>query len=112
MASIKTMRRWGISWKTIIKCLIGMHGNIWDGRCARCGHVLHHFGKDRYDSEADAKECLYYVKYMKGEAAAIEAALPIAKSNAEFLRGLLNTTMAGTAMEIVRNDKEATDCYK
>jgi hypothetical protein len=23
------------------------------------------FGKDRYDSEVDAKECLYYVKYMK-----------------------------------------------
>jgi len=32
--SIKTMRRWGVSYKSIIKCLLGFHHN---NPCGRCG---------------------------------------------------------------------------
>lgn len=39
-ASIRTMRRWGISWKSIMLCLLGRHGRPWHGACARCGATL------------------------------------------------------------------------
>lgn len=39
-ASIRTMRRWGISWKSIIKCKLGFHCVPWHGVCGRCGKTL------------------------------------------------------------------------
>lgn len=39
-ASIKTMRRRGLRWRTIIKCILGFHGRAWQHRCARCGAGL------------------------------------------------------------------------
>lgn len=34
------LRRWGVSWRTIIKCALGFHGpkrRLWMGYCPRCG---------------------------------------------------------------------------
>jgi hypothetical protein len=41
---IKTLRRWGIGWPNIVRCMIGWHRRTWvqDGAllCGRCGRVL------------------------------------------------------------------------
>lgn len=42
-ASILTMRRWGIRWPMILRCLLGQHTapyGRWLKRCGRCGTVL------------------------------------------------------------------------
>lgn len=42
---IRMMRRWGLRWRTIAKCILGFHGRPWvdpEGirRCGRCGALL------------------------------------------------------------------------
>lgn len=41
--SITTMRRWGMSWRFILLCVVGLHDHYrpFEGnRCARCGATL------------------------------------------------------------------------
>jgi len=41
--SVSHLRRWGLSWWSILKCFIGLHrGYVKDRQlvCARCGRVM------------------------------------------------------------------------
>ena len=39
-APVATMRRWGIGWRNILRCLLGSHRREWQGRCSRCGKAI------------------------------------------------------------------------
>ncbi len=37
---ISKLRRWGIGWRRIFLCVVGLHGRRWKGFCERCGQEL------------------------------------------------------------------------
>jgi hypothetical protein len=41
-ASVRTMRRWGMAWLVILRCVIGLHATqrAVNGCCPRCGAEL------------------------------------------------------------------------